>query len=94
MLRPNDSEELADVVNRAGLWVKDRDEKVGNRYYQIIEQRCPKTEIGRSAGAKHWFVDHCVRNRQSAPIRDALDAVIQFVKFGLQSVKPFSVTNA
>lgn len=56
-LLPNDSEELADVVNRAGLWVKDRDEKVGNRYYKIIEQRCPKTEIGRAVVAKHWFVD-------------------------------------
>jgi hypothetical protein len=56
-LLPNDSEELADVVNRAGLWVKDRDEKVGNHYYQLIEQRCPKTDIGRAAIAKHWFVD-------------------------------------
>src|SRR5947199_1350684 len=56
-LLPNDSEELADVVNHAGLWVKDRDEKIGNRYYQIIERRCPKTEIGRAAVAKHWFVD-------------------------------------
>jgi hypothetical protein len=56
-LLPNDSEELADVVNRAGLWVKDRDEKIGNRYFQIIAQRCLKTEIGRAAVAKHWFVD-------------------------------------
>jgi hypothetical protein len=56
-LLPNDSEELADVVNRAGLWVKDRDEKTGNRYFQIIEQRCPKTQIGRAATEKHWFVD-------------------------------------
>jgi hypothetical protein len=54
---PNDSEELADVVNQAGVWVKDRDEKTGNRYYQIIEQRCAKTEIGRADIAKHWFVD-------------------------------------
>jgi hypothetical protein len=56
-LLPNDSEELADVVNQAGVWVKDRDEKTGNRYYQIIEQRCAKTEIGRADIAKHWFVD-------------------------------------
>jgi hypothetical protein len=56
-LLPNDSEELADVVNRAGLWVKDRDEKLGNRYCQIIERRCPKTEIGHAVVAKHWFVD-------------------------------------
>ena len=56
-LLPNDSEELADVVNQAGVWVKDRDEKTGNRYYQIIEQRCAKTNIGRADIAKHWFVD-------------------------------------
>ncbi len=56
-LLPDDSEELADVVNCAGLWVKDRDEKTGNRYFQIIEQRCRKTQIGRAAIAKHWFVD-------------------------------------
>ncbi len=56
-LLPNDSEELADVVNCAGLWVKDRDEKTGNRYFQIIEQRCRKTQIGRAAIEKHWFVD-------------------------------------
>jgi hypothetical protein len=56
-LLANDSEELADVVNQAGVWVKDRDEKTGNRYYQIIEQRCAKTEIGRADIAKHWFVD-------------------------------------
>jgi hypothetical protein len=56
-LLPNNSEELADVVNTAGLWVKDRDEKIGNRYFNIIEQRCPKTEIGGAVVAKHWFVD-------------------------------------
>jgi hypothetical protein len=56
-LLPNDSEELADVVNRAGLWVKDRDEKLGNRYDQFIERRAAKTNIGRAAIARHWFID-------------------------------------
>jgi hypothetical protein len=54
---PDNSEELADVVNTAGLWVKDRVEKIGDRYYQILEKRCPKTVIGGAAIAKHWFVD-------------------------------------
>src|SRR5437016_7078544 len=54
---PDNSEELADVVNRAGLWVKDRDEKLGNRYFQIIEQRCAKTGIGSAAMETRWFVD-------------------------------------
>ena len=56
-LLPDNSEELADVVNQAGLWVKDRDEKTGNRYYQVIDQRCAKAEIGRADIAEHWFVD-------------------------------------
>jgi hypothetical protein len=56
-LLPDNSEEVADVVNTAGLWVKDRDEKTGNRYMLMIERRGSKTEIGRAAIAKHWFVD-------------------------------------
>jgi hypothetical protein len=56
-LLPDNSEELADVINTAGLWVKDRDEKVGDRYYQILEKRAAKTNIGRAAIARHWFVD-------------------------------------
>ena len=56
-LLPDNSEELADVINQAGLWVKDRDEKTGNRYYQIIDHRCAKTKIGQADVAKHWFVD-------------------------------------
>ena len=55
-LLPDNSEELADVVNTAGLWVKDRDEKTGNRYMLIIERRCSKTDTGRAAIAKK-----CVR---------------------------------
>jgi len=68
---PNDSNELADVVNQAGLWVKDRDEKTGNRYYHIIERRCAKTEIGRADIAKHWFVD------QSGPWSTAQEEAYQ-----------------
>jgi hypothetical protein len=56
-LLPDNSEELADVVNQAGMWVKDRDEKVGNRYYQVLDHRAAKTTIGQTDRAKHWFVD-------------------------------------
>jgi hypothetical protein len=56
-LLPDNSEELADVVNTAGNWVKDRDEPTGNLYFKILEQRCVGTKIGRAATAKHWFVD-------------------------------------
>jgi hypothetical protein len=56
-LLPPQTEEFADVVNTAGRWVKDRDEKTGDRYYQILEARASKTEIGQAAIARHWFVD-------------------------------------
>src|SRR6201997_1612995 len=56
-LLQDNSEELADVLNTAGSWVKDRDEKIGDRYFQILKTRAPKTKIGRLALAKHWFVN-------------------------------------
>jgi tetratricopeptide (TPR) repeat protein len=56
-LLEDNSEELADVLNTAGGWVKDRDEKIGDRYFKILMARAPKTKIGRLAVAKHWFVN-------------------------------------
>ena len=56
-LLEDNSEELADVLNTAGQWVKDRDEKIGDRYFLILKARAPKTKIGRLAIAKHWFVN-------------------------------------
>jgi hypothetical protein len=56
-LLEDNTEELADVLNTAGLWIKDRDEKIGDRYYQILKTRAPKTKIGQLALAKHWFVN-------------------------------------
>ena len=53
----DNTEELADVLNTAGSWVKDRDEKLGDRYYQMLKSRASKTNIGRKALAKHWFVN-------------------------------------
>jgi hypothetical protein len=81
-LLPNDSEELADVVNRAGLWVKDRDEKTGNRYFQIIAQRCPKTQVGRAAMEKHWFVD------ESGPWSQAQQEAYEAMRKQLDLDKP------
>lgn len=56
-LMDDNTEELADVINTAGLWVKDRDEKIGDRYYQVLKKRCAKTAIGAKVLAKHWFAD-------------------------------------
>jgi hypothetical protein len=56
-LLPDNTEELADVVNTAGNWIKNSDETLGNRYFQVIDRRCPKTKIGGQASTAHWFVD-------------------------------------
>ena len=64
-LMGDNTEELADVLNTAGSWVKDRDEKLGDHYYQILKSRAAKTEIGRLVLAKHWFVN------QTGPWSDA-----------------------
>ncbi len=57
-LLPDSSIEVADVINTAGSWVKDRDEKMARRYFSVLERRARGTEIGRAASAKHWFVEN------------------------------------
>ena len=56
-LLPDQTEELADVANTAGNWIKNSDEQLGNRYFQVIDRRCSRTTIGGKASASHWFVD-------------------------------------
>ncbi|MFL6540563.1 MAG: hypothetical protein ACJ8HU_07360 [Chthoniobacterales bacterium] len=56
-LLPDNSEELADVLNYAGRWSGERDQKLSERCYSMLEHRAAKTQIGRAAVAKHWFVD-------------------------------------
>jgi hypothetical protein len=72
-LLPDNTAELADVVNTAGRWVADRDDKVANRYHEQLELRCAKTNIGRSAMARHWFVDAAGPwSREQAASREAM----------------------
>lgn len=56
-LLPDQSEELADVLNTAGNWLKSRDETAAQKYFDALERRCSKTAIGNAAVKKHWFVD-------------------------------------
>jgi hypothetical protein len=35
----------------------DRDDKLGDRFYQVIEKRCAGTKIGKDAISRHWFID-------------------------------------
>ena len=67
-LMDDNTEEMADAINTAGNWVKDRDEKVADRYYDVIEKRCPQTKIGKEVLSKHWFVD------ETGPWSSALQA--------------------
>ncbi len=41
----------------AGLWVKDSDEKFGDRWYETLAARAAQTGIGRAVATHHWFVD-------------------------------------
>jgi len=56
-LLPDHTAELADVINTAGRWVADRDDRDANRYYKQLTLRCANTPIGRSAIVRKWFVD-------------------------------------
>jgi len=53
----DNTEELADALNTAGMWASDRDDKLGDRFYGVIEERCAATKIGKDVIAQHWFVD-------------------------------------
>ncbi len=53
----DNTEELADAVNTAGMWIKDLDDKKGDTYFQLIDHRCPQTTIGKADIAAHWFVE-------------------------------------
>jgi hypothetical protein len=80
-LMENNTEELADAINMAGMWSKDRDEKLADRIYWVIKERCPQTKIGGDAIAKHWFVD------EPGPWSKALQAQEDafYKEFGIQS---------
>jgi hypothetical protein len=55
LLMPDGKEETADVLNTAGNWLKNINEKAADRFYQAIERRCSKTVIGKDCVKKHWF---------------------------------------
>ena len=56
-LMPDNDEQTAKVLNTAGSWLKKNDDKGADRFYQAIERRCPRTEIGKEAIKQHWFVE-------------------------------------
>jgi len=56
-LLPDNTEELADVLNQAGRWIQDLDNPGADKIYFQIEKRCKKTTIGAAVIAKHWFIE-------------------------------------
>jgi hypothetical protein len=57
LLLPDGSEELADVLNCAGHWIRNDNSKRPDRFYFAIEKRCSKTVLGKQVIAKHWFLE-------------------------------------
>lgn len=55
-LMPDDTEELAELLNCAGGWLKARDPIAADRFYQALVKRCPTTDIGRRVVSAKWFV--------------------------------------
>lgn len=54
-LLPNDSDETARILNTAGGWLKARDPKAAQRFYEALVIRCGNTALGRAAAQAHWF---------------------------------------
>jgi hypothetical protein len=55
-LMPDNDEATALRLNTIGRWLKEGDDAPADRIYQAIERRCAKTELGKAAIKKHWFV--------------------------------------
>ena len=70
-LMANGSEELADVLNTGGGWIKNADHTGADKFIQALERRCTRTAIGRAVLKKHWFVD--LRGPWSAPLAEAAE---------------------
>ena len=56
-LLSDNTEELADVLNTAGGWVKTGGDDLRAKYYNVLQTRCPATAIGRKVLANSGFVD-------------------------------------
>ena len=55
-LLPDNEEQTAQMLNTAGSWLKAKDDDAADRFYQAIERRCSRTELGKEAIKRRWFV--------------------------------------
>jgi hypothetical protein len=56
-LMPDNQEETARVLVTAASWIKDRDDKAANRFYEALVIRCANTDLGRAAKKRRWLPD-------------------------------------
>lgn len=54
-LMPDNTDETALVLWVAGGWLKARDPKAAEPFYQALVLRCGRTELGRMAKERRWF---------------------------------------
>lgn len=59
LLMPDGTEELADVLNSAGRWLRQTEggDQLSKKFYDAIEARCADTELGRKVLARKNFTD-------------------------------------
>ncbi|QYM80026.1 hypothetical protein K0B96_05245 [Horticoccus luteus] len=54
-LLPDNSAELAALLEEAGGWLNARDPLAADRFYKALVTRCADTDAGREARRNHWF---------------------------------------
>jgi tetratricopeptide (TPR) repeat protein len=54
-LMPNDTDETARVLWRAGTWLKARDPQAADRFYKALVRHCRHTALGQAADQLRWF---------------------------------------
>ena len=54
-LMPDQSDDTARVLCKAGAWLQNRDPKSADKFYKALVIRCGKTELGRQADELRWF---------------------------------------
>lgn len=52
---PDQDPRTAELLCKAGTWLKYRDPKAADRFYKALVIRCGQTELGRLARKKRWF---------------------------------------
>ncbi len=52
---PKDNAETAQVLTLAGSWLKDKDPKAADRFYQALVKRHPSVPLAQQADEKRWF---------------------------------------